>query len=83
MIEKPNKQEVQPDLSTKIKKLEQDGHLSSFLVHSFLEYLQRSTCDEGKATYTAKNSGMINKWVTVMSNAETDRVILKLRGKVN
>lgn len=35
------------------------------------------------ATYTAKNSGMINKWVTVMSNAETDRVILKLRGKVN
>lgn len=36
-----------------------------------------------KATYTAKNSGMINKWVTVMSNAETDRVILKLRGKVN
>lgn len=35
------------------------------------------------ATYTAKNSGLINKWVTVMSNAETDRVILKLRGKVN
>lgn len=34
------------------------------------------------ATYTAKNSGMINKWVTVMSNAETDRVILKLRGTV-
>lgn len=36
-----------------------------------------------KATYTAKNSGLISKWVTVMSNAETDRVILKLRGKVN
>ncbi len=35
------------------------------------------------ATYTAKNSGLINKWVTVISNAETDRVILKLRGKVN
>jgi len=36
-----------------------------------------------KATYTAKTSGLISKWVTVMSNAETDRVILKLRGKVN
>src|SRR5574344_159392 len=36
-----------------------------------------------KATYTAKDSGLISKWVTVMSNAETDRVILKLRGNVN
>ncbi|MBR1991806.1 MAG: DUF1573 domain-containing protein [Bacteroidales bacterium] len=35
-----------------------------------------------KATYTAKNSGKISKWVTVMSNAETDRVILRLAGEV-
>ena len=33
-------------------------------------------------TYTAKNPGLISKWVTVMSNAETDRVILKTSGKV-
>ena len=39
--------------------------------------------DTIKAIYTAKNPGMISKWVTVMSNAETDRVILKLRGQVN
>jgi len=35
-----------------------------------------------KVTYTAKNPGLISKWVTVMSNAETDRVILKTSGKV-
>lgn len=35
-----------------------------------------------KVTYTAKNTGLISKWVTVMSNAETDRVILKTTGKV-
>ncbi|MEG1555302.1 MAG: DUF1573 domain-containing protein [Bacteroidales bacterium] len=36
-----------------------------------------------KATYTAKNSGLISKRVTVLSNANTDRVILQLKGKVN
>ncbi len=36
-----------------------------------------------KVKYTAKNSGSINKWATVLSNAETDRVILKIKGKVN
>ena len=35
-----------------------------------------------RVTYTAKNPGLISKWVTVMSNAETDRVILKTTGKV-
>ena len=35
-----------------------------------------------KVTYTAKNPGLISKWVTVMSNAETDRVILRLAGEV-
>ena len=35
-----------------------------------------------KVTYTAKHTGLISKWVTVMSNAETDRVILKTSGKV-
>ena len=35
-----------------------------------------------KVIYTAKNPGLISKWVTVMSNAETDRVILKTTGKV-
>lgn len=38
--------------------------------------------DSIKVTYTAKNPGLISKWVTVMSNAETDRVILKTTGKV-
>ena len=50
MTEKSSKQEEQTDLTIKIKQLEKDGHLSSFLVHSFLEYLQRSTCDEGEDT---------------------------------
>jgi len=36
-----------------------------------------------KVIYTAKNSGSINKWATVLSNAEKDRVILTLKGKVN
>jgi hypothetical protein len=36
-----------------------------------------------KVIYTAKNSGSINKWATVLSNAERDRVILTLKGKVN
>lgn len=35
-----------------------------------------------KVTYTAKHSGLISKWVTVMSNAETDRVVLKTTGEV-
>ncbi|MCR5115664.1 MAG: DUF1573 domain-containing protein [Bacteroidales bacterium] len=35
-----------------------------------------------KVTYTAKNPGLISKWVTVMSNAETDRVVLKTTGEV-
>lgn len=35
-----------------------------------------------KVKYTAKNSGSINKWATVLSNAETDRVILKIKGSV-
>ena len=35
-----------------------------------------------KVIYTAKNPGLISKWVTVMSNAETDRVILKTSGTV-
>ena len=35
-----------------------------------------------KVTYTAKNTGKISKWVTVMSNAETDRVVLKTTGEV-
>ena len=35
-----------------------------------------------KVTYTAKNPGLISKWVTVMSNAETDRVVLKTSGEV-
>lgn len=50
MTEKSSKQEEQTDLRTKIKKLEKDGLLSSFFVHSFLDYLQRSTCNEGKDT---------------------------------
>lgn len=35
-----------------------------------------------KAVYTAKNPGLISKRVTVLSNAETDRVILQLKGQV-
>ena len=35
-----------------------------------------------KVTYTAKHTGLISKWVTVMSNAETDRVVLKTTGEV-
>ena len=35
-----------------------------------------------KVTYTAKHTGLISKWVTVMSNAETDRVVLKTSGEV-
>lgn len=35
-----------------------------------------------KATYTAKNPGMISKRITVLSNANTDRVILQLKGEV-
>lgn len=35
-----------------------------------------------KVTYTAKNVGLISKWVTVMSNAETDRVVLRTSGEV-
>lgn len=35
-----------------------------------------------KATYTAKDPGMISKRVTVLSNAETDRVILEIKGNV-
>jgi hypothetical protein len=34
------------------------------------------------AKYTAKSAGPINKWITVLSNAETDRVILKTKGNV-
>lgn len=36
-----------------------------------------------KVTYTAKHSGSINKWATVLSNAESDRVILRIKGEVN
>lgn len=35
-----------------------------------------------KATYTAKNPGLISKRITVLSNANTDRVILQLKGEV-
>lgn len=35
-----------------------------------------------KATYTAKNKGLISKRITVLSNANTDRVILQLKGEV-
>ena len=35
-----------------------------------------------KATYTAKHSGLISKRLTVLSNANTDRVILQLKGNV-
>lgn len=35
-----------------------------------------------KATYTAKNIGLISKRITVLSNANTDRVILQLKGEV-
>lgn len=32
--------------------------------------------------YTAKHKGLISKWVTVDSNAENDRVVLKTKGEV-
>ncbi len=35
-----------------------------------------------KATYTAKHAGLISKRLTVLSNANTDRVILQLKGEV-
>lgn len=35
-----------------------------------------------KATYKAKNVGLISKRLTVLSNANTDRVILQLKGEV-
>ncbi|MCQ2284972.1 MAG: DUF1573 domain-containing protein [Bacteroidales bacterium] len=35
-----------------------------------------------KATYTAKATGLISKRLTVFSNANTDRVILQLKGEV-
>ncbi len=35
-----------------------------------------------KATYTAKHTGLISKRLTVLSNANTDRVILQLKGEV-
>lgn len=35
-----------------------------------------------KATYTADSQGIISKRVTVLSNAETDRIILQLKGNV-
>lgn len=35
-----------------------------------------------KATYTAKDPGQINKWITVLSNAQSFRVILKTKGNV-
>ncbi len=40
---------------------------------------QKSTI---KATYTAKDPGMISKRVTVFSNAQSYRVILELKGDV-
>lgn len=33
-------------------------------------------------TYTAKHTGLISKWVTIDSNAENDRVVLKTKGEV-
>ena len=36
-----------------------------------------------KAVYTAKTSGAIAKQITVQSNAQTDRIRLQLKGKVN
>ncbi len=38
--------------------------------------------DTIRATYTAESPGEINKWITVLSNAQTDRVILKTKGTV-
>ncbi|HQQ20917.1 MAG TPA: DUF1573 domain-containing protein [Bacteroidales bacterium] len=35
-----------------------------------------------KVTYTAEDPGQINKWITVFSNAESYRVVLKTKGKV-
>ena len=35
------------------------------------------------ATYSADHTGIISKRVTVLSNANTDRVILQLKGNVN
>lgn len=35
-----------------------------------------------KVTYTAKDPGQINKWITVLSNAQSFRVVLKTKGNV-
>ena len=35
------------------------------------------------ATYTAEHTGIISKRVTILSNANTDRVVLQLKGNVN
>jgi len=35
-----------------------------------------------KLTYTAKDKGIISKRLTVLSNANTDRVILQMKGEV-
>jgi hypothetical protein len=35
-----------------------------------------------KATYTAKNVGAISKRITVLSTAETERLILQIKGEV-
>ena len=34
------------------------------------------------AKYIAKTAGPINKWITILSNAKTDRIILKTKGNV-
>lgn len=35
-----------------------------------------------KVTYTAQDPGQINKWITVLSNAHSYRVVLKTKGNV-
>lgn len=35
-----------------------------------------------KATYTAKEVGQISKWITVLSNGVSNRVVLKTKGNV-
>lgn len=35
-----------------------------------------------KVTYTAEDPGQINKWITVLSNAQSYRVVLKTKGNV-
>ena len=49
IIEETIKQAEQTNLIIKIRKLEKEGHLSSFFVHSFLEYLQRNGLNEEKS----------------------------------